>query len=102
MITKEELRNLTGLSDLEIDDDRLDQIILDAENLVEACTGQSWSTSDSEYSRIQTVTRLLAASLIYEGLPSTPETEKKAERYHEKALRMFDVMRGLETGLRVL
>jgi len=96
--TKEEIRDLTGLTDVEIEDSRLDRIISDAENLVDAYTGKSWSTSDSQYSKIQTVTRFLAASLVYEGLPETAETERKAERYHEKAMSMLKSMRILDSG----
>jgi len=97
-ITKEEVRDLTGLTDIEIEDSRLDRIISDAENLVNAYTGRSWSTSDGSYSKIQTVTRFLVASLVYEGLPETAETERKAERYHEKAMAMLKSMRVLDSG----
>jgi len=97
-ITKEELRNLTGFTDTEINDSQLDQIITDAENLVNAYTGKSWSSSDSNYSKIQTATRFLAASLVYESLPSTPETEQKAERYNEKAMTMLKSMRVMDSG----
>lgn len=97
-VTKQELRNLTGLTDIEIEDSRLYQIITDTENLVNAYTGKSWSASDNDYSKIQTATRFLAASLIYEGLPSTPETEEKAHRYDDKAMLMLKTMRVLDAG----
>lgn len=97
-ITREELRSLTGLTDLEVEDSRLDQIIGDAENLVDGYTGRSWSTSDPKYSKIQTVTRFLAASLVYESLPQTPETNEKAQRYHERAMAALKVMRVLDSG----
>jgi len=92
-VTREEIRNLIGVTDLEIEDQRLDQTITDAENLVNAYTGKPWTTTDGEYSKIQTVTRLLAASLIYEGLPSIQETQGKAQRYHELAILMLESMR---------
>lgn len=97
-ITKEELRNLTGLTNLEVDDERLDQVITDASNLVEAYTGKSWTPSESKYSKIQTITGFLAASLVYESLPSTPEINKKAQRYHEKAMAMSKAMRVMGAG----
>ncbi|MFQ6094706.1 MAG: hypothetical protein ACE5NN_01045 [Candidatus Bathyarchaeia archaeon] len=97
-ITREDLRNLTGLTDVEIEDSRLDQIIADSESLVDGYTGKSWSASDSNYSKIQTATRFLAASLIYDSLPSTPEINEKAQRYHEKAMAMLRAMRVLDSG----
>jgi len=97
-VTREEIRNLTGLTDLEIDDQSLDQIITDAENLIDAYTGKTWTTTDAEYPKIKTVTRLLAASLIYEGLPSTPEAQGKAQRYHELATLMLKSMRIFSSG----
>ena len=100
--TKEEMRKLTGLTDVEVSDDQLDQIIEDAVNLVDAYTGQSWSPSDGNYSKIQTITRFIAISLVYESLPQTPEVNEKAQRYHEKAMRMLDALRGFDTGFRVL
>lgn len=100
--TKEEMRKLTGLTDGEVSDDQLDQIIEDAVNLVDAYTGQSWSPSDGNYSKIQTITRFIAISLAYESLPHTPEVNEKAQRYHEKAMRMLDALRGFDTGFRVL
>ncbi len=84
-ITKDEVRNLTGLTEVEVNDSQLERIIDDAENFVDAYTDKSCSISDSKYSKIQIATRFLAASLIYEGLPKTPENEGKAQRYHEKA-----------------
>jgi len=97
-ITREELRDLTGITETEVGESELDQIIADAENLVDAYTGQSWSTSDSNYSKIQTVTRFLAASLIYDSLPVTRETELKSQRYHEKAMAMLEAMRVFGAG----
>ena len=96
--TKEELRELTGITETEVGDSELDQIIVDAQNLVEAYTGKSWSTSDGNYSKIQTVTRFLAASLTYDSLPATRETELKSQRYHEKAMAMLEAMRLLGSG----
>jgi hypothetical protein len=97
-ITKEEVRDLTGTTEIEVGDSELDQIITDAENLVEAYTGKSWAASESEYSKIQTATRFVAASLIYESLPVTPETNSKSQRYHEKAMAMLKVMRLFGSG----
>jgi len=97
-ITKEELRNLTGLTDIEVGDSQLERIIADAETLVDTCTGRLWSASDEDYAKVQTITRLLAASLIYESLPLSPETENKAQRYHEKAMLMLKAMRVLDSG----
>jgi len=97
-ITKEQLRDLTGITETEVGDSELDQMIADAENLVDAYTGRSWSTSDSSHSKIQTVTRFLAASLIYDSLPATRETELKSQRYHEKAMAMLEAMRLLGSG----
>jgi len=97
-ITKEQIRDLTGITETEVGDSELDQIIADAQNLVDAYTGHSWSTSDSNYSKIQTVTRFLAASIIYDSLPATGETELKSQRYHEKAMGMLEAMRLLGSG----
>jgi len=97
-VTKEELRDLTGLTETEVGNSQLERIIAEAENFVDAYTGRSWSASDGEYSKVQTVTRLLAASLIYDSLPSTPETQDKAQRYHEKAMMMLKAMRVLDSG----
>ena len=100
--TKEEIRNLTGLTEVEVSDDQLDQIIEEAKNLLDTYTGQPWYPSDTNYSKIQTVTRFIAISLAYESLPQTPEVNEKAQRYHEKALRMLDALRGFETGFKVV
>jgi len=97
-VTKDELRDLTGMTEIEVGDSQLERIIADVENLVDAYTGKPWSASDQDYAKIQTVMRLLAASLIYESLPLTPETEGKAQRYHEKALLMLKAMRVLDSG----
>ena len=102
MITKEELRNLTGLSDLEVDDDRLDQIIVDAVNFVEGYTAQLWSPSDADYSKVQTAVRFEAISLVYDTLPLTPENNEKAQRFHEKALRLLDGLVVLDGTMRVV
>ena len=96
--TKEGLRELTGITETEVGDPELDQMIADAQNLVDAYTGKSWSTSDGNFSKIQTVTRFLAASLIYDSLPATRETELKSQRYHEKAMAMLEAMRLLGSG----
>jgi len=97
-VTKEELRDLMGLTEIEVGDAQLERIIADAENLVDAYTGRSWSTSDGEYAKIQTTTRLLAASLVYDCLPSTSEAHDKAQRYHEKAVMMLKAMRVFDSG----
>jgi len=81
-ITKDEIRNLTGLTEVEVNDSQLERIIDDAENLVDTYTDKSWSSSDSKYSKIQTATRFLAASLVYESLPKTPENEGKAQLHY--------------------
>ena len=83
---------------MEIEDSELNQIIKDAETLVNAYTEKTWSSSDSDYSKIKTVTRFLAASLIYDSLPVTRETELKSQRYHEKAMAMLEAMRLLASG----
>ena len=92
-VTKEEVRNLTGLTDRELEDERLDQIIQEAERMVEIYTGKAWTETDSEYSQIQTVTRMLAASLAYEAIPLTEEVHGKAARYHELAVLLLRSMR---------
>jgi len=97
-VTKEELRNLTGLTEVEVGDSQLDRVIDEAETMIDAYTGKSWSTSDGEYAKVQTATRLLAVSLVYESLPSTAETEGKAQRYHEKAMLMLKAMRVFDAG----
>jgi len=48
-ITKDEVRNLTGLTEVEVNDSQLERIIDDAENFVDAYTDKSWSTSDGNY-----------------------------------------------------
>jgi len=97
-VTKEELRNLTGLTDVEVGDSQLERIIADAETLIDAYTGRSWSASNGDYTKVQTATRLLAASLVYESLLLAPESQEKAQRYHEKAMTMLKSMRVLESG----
>ena len=101
-VTKEELRNLTGLTEIEVSDDRLDQIIVDAVNFVEGYTGQSWSPSDADYSKIQTATRFIAIGLAYDTLPQTREINEKAQRFHEKGLRLLDGLVVLDGTMRVV
>lgn len=48
-ITKDEVRNLTGLTEVEVNDSQLERIMDDAENLEDTYTDRSWSTSDGNY-----------------------------------------------------
>jgi len=97
-VLREEVRALTGVTEVEVGDFQLDRIIAEAESLIGAYTGRSWSPSDEGYSRIQTAARFLAASLVYESLPSTPEVDGKAQRYHERAMLVLRAMRVLDSG----
>ncbi|MCW4020844.1 MAG: hypothetical protein NWF14_06430 [Candidatus Bathyarchaeota archaeon] len=101
-VTKEELRNLTGLTEVEISDDQLNQIMVDAANFVDAYTGQSWSQSEADYSKVQTAVRFEAISLVYDTLPLTRENNEKAQRFHEKALRLLDGLVVLDGTMRVV
>ena len=58
--TKEEVRDLTGLTDLELDDSQLEEIILNAERQVNLETSKlgGWGPSDPEYSLIQTAAKI--------------------------------------------
>ena len=100
--TKEEIRNLTGLTEVEVSDDQLDQIIVDAVNFIDGYTGQPWSPSDADYSKIQTATRFIAISLVYDILPQTREINEKAQRFHEKALRLLDGLVVLDGTMRAV
>ena len=82
--TKEEVRNLTGLTDLELDDSQLEEIILNAERQVnfETAKLEGWDTSDPKYPLIQTAAKFYAAALCYETFP-----DDKAENFGEKAER---------------
>jgi len=85
--TIEEVRNLTGLTDLELDDSQLEEIILNTERYVNAETGkpEGWNPSDSEYPFIQTAAKFYAAALCFDALPETPETADKGDRYRSQA-----------------
>jgi len=100
--TKEDIRNLTGLTEVEVSDDQLDQIIVDAVNFLDGYTGQSWSPSDADYSKVQTATRFIAISLVYDTLPQTREINEKAQRFHEKGLRLLDGLVVLDGTMRVV
>jgi len=101
-VTREELRNLTGLTEVEISDNQLNQIIVDAVNFVDTHTGQSWSPSDADYSKVQTATRFVAIGLAYDILPQTREINEKAQRFHEKALRLLDGLVVLDGTMRAV
>jgi len=83
----EEIRDLTGLTDIELDDNQLEEIILNAERLVNSETGkpEGWNPSDTKYPFIQSAAKFYAASLCFQALPETPETEGKNERYRSQA-----------------
>lgn len=85
--TIEEVRDLTGLTDLELSDSQLEGIILDAERYVNLETGKTegWSLSDPEYQFIQTATKFYAAALCFDTIPETAETSGKSERYRNQA-----------------
>jgi len=100
--TKEDIRNLTGLTEVEVSDDQLDQIIVDAVDFLDGYTGQSWSPSDADYSKVQTATRFIAISLVYDTLPQTREINEKAQRFHEKGLRLLDGLVVLDGTMRVV
>jgi len=85
--TTAEIRDLTGLTDLELSDNQLEEIILNAERCVNSETGkpEGWSLSDPEYPFVQTAAKFHAAALCFDALPETPETSGKAERYRNQA-----------------
>lgn len=85
--TIEEVRNLTSLTDLELENTQIQQIISDAENYINAITGkpQGWLPTDSKYPFIQIAARLYAAALCFDALPEMPETADKSDRYRSQA-----------------
>ena len=91
--TKEEVRNLTGLTYLELDDSQLEEIILNAERQVnfETAKLEGWNPPDPKYSLIQTATKLYAVALCYETFPDDKIQSfgKKAERFANKAAKIL-------------
>ena len=93
----EEVRDLTGLTDLELNDNQLEEIILNAEHLVNSETGkpEGWEPANPQYPLIQTAAKFCAAALCYDALPETDETRGKGERYRSQAEEILKHLRSL-------
>ena len=95
--TNEDVRDLTGLTDLELDDSQLEEIILNAERQVNSETSklEGWDLSDPKYSLIQTATKFYAAALCYETLPDDKVQNfgEKAERFRNEATKILRSLR---------
>jgi len=82
-----EIRNLTGLTDLELGDDQIRELISVVEHYINAVTGKSegWHPTDSRYHFIEVAAKFHAAALCFDSLPETAETAGKGEKYRSQA-----------------
>ncbi len=88
--TVDRVRNVSGLTESEADDLKVEELIAYADSIVETVTGKTWSSSEPEFPQIQLASSLLVAWLCYRGLVGA---EDKAERCRREALAILEALR---------
>ena len=85
-VTTDFVRAVTGLTEAEVDDERLEQLINMAEAIVDFETGRCWKPGDEGFKLAQLATAKLAGWLAYRSLVGAGN---KARSHHQEAVELL-------------
>jgi len=89
-VTVQFVREVTGLTSTDVSDPTISDLIEVADSIIDFETGQSWSSSDSEYKLVQLASAKLVGWLVYRGLAGA---EQKADKLREEAYEIIEKLK---------
>jgi len=85
------VRELTGLTTEDVSDDKLNDLIDVAEEIVDLETGKHWSGNEENFKIVQLATAKLAGWLAYRSLAGTEEKTKSFKNEADELLKKLKI-----------